>query len=125
MHPENNNNAKRMGTNTHYIYKGIGQNIRSTAKAKGIALHQLAKDLDLLPNNFARLIDNERITLHDVFRLADALNVHPCKLIDNTITTAGETPKYCPYCGHELITDNEHQPASTKAAQRQEKKKEE
>ena len=113
-----------MGTNTHYIYNGIGQNVRKLAKEKGIALHQLAKDLDLLPNNFARLIDNERITLHDVFRLANVLNVHPCKLIDNTITTADETPKYCPYCGHELTTSNEHQPAGTKATQRQEKKKE-
>lgn len=82
--------------------------IRAQIKLHGKTQSDIAKELGVLPTNLTRTINNPRITLADLNKIADAIgcNVAEFFMDDYTPpqepTITHEPTITCPYCGKTL-----------------------
>lgn len=76
----------------------LANKIKDVAKAHGMTISEVANKLGVLQPQISRTINNPRITLEDMEKIANAIG---CKVTDfmkepsNTIT--------CPHCGKQIV----------------------
>ena len=83
----------------------LANSIKSVAKKHGTTITQLANELGVLQPQISRTINNPRISLEDLSKIADVIG---CKVGDFFMyevengTTAQASSFVCPHCGKEI-----------------------
>ena len=85
----------------------IANNIKAVAMEHGKSVSQLASDMGVLQPQLSRTINNPRITLEDMSKLADAIG---CKVSDffrdeMEEETAHGSSLVCPHCGKPISVE--------------------
>lgn len=79
----------------------IADNIKKIALEHGKSISSLAKDLGVLQPQLSRTINNPRITLEDMHKIADAIGCNVSDFFDDE-KEQDETHITCPKCGAEI-----------------------
>ena len=75
----------------------LANKIKDAAKGKGMNITELANALGVKQPQLSRTINNPRITLDDMEKIAQAIG---CKISDFIEEPTNEI--YCPYCGRRI-----------------------
>ena len=78
----------------------LANNIKSVARAHGVTITQLANELGVLQPQMSRTINNPRITVEDLQKIATVIG---CSVGDFFRDEATQHPVIvCPHCGKEM-----------------------
>ena len=78
----------------------IADKIKKIALEHGKSISSLAKDLGVLQPQLSRTINNPRITLEDMHKIADAIGCNVSDFFEDE--RQNETHITCPKCGAEI-----------------------
>ena len=84
----------------------IANNIKAVAKEHGKTISMLANEMNVLQPQISRTINNPRITLEDLSRLADAIGCNVSDFLkeekENDRAISGSI-MICPHCGERIM----------------------
>ena len=83
------------------IRMNIAENIKRAYKLHGLTGTEVARKLGIVQPQFSRLINNPKIKVEDLEKIADAIGCSVVDLIDPSVSN-DNMQKYCPYCGKKL-----------------------
>lgn len=77
----------------------IADKIRAQIKLHGMKQTEVAKVLGVQPTNLTRTINNPRITLADLNKLAEVIGCNVADFFMDDYTPSQPPTLTCPYCG--------------------------